>query len=78
MASCEAMTDEPNNVVLRLLRELRAGQERISDRIDALTTRVAAVESTLSFIVTHITIHTRLDRVENRLDRIEKHFESVP
>lgn len=60
------MTDEPPNIVLELLRHIRASTDRMEHDIGDLKFRIGQVEQTLSH-------HTRrFDRVDDRLLMIEK------
>ena len=60
------MTEEPPNIVLELLRHIRASTDRMENDIGDLKFRVGQVEQTL----TH---HTRrFDRMDDRLLMIEK------
>lgn len=65
------MTDDPPNIVLELLRHIRASTDRMENDIADLKFRVGQVEQTL----TH---HTRrFDRMDDRLLMIEKRLNLV-
>jgi archaellum component FlaC len=74
------MTDQPDNLVLTLLRDMRASQQRIEEKLDELVLRVSSVESNLAQVHVELAgIHVdlashaaRMDRMDRRLDRIER------
>jgi archaellum component FlaC len=63
------MADQPDNLVLALLRKIDARTERMADDLQDLKMRVTAVEEGLAGV------HRRLDRLENRVERIERRLE---
>ena len=63
------MADEPDNIVLAILRKIDQRTERMSDDLQDLKVRVTSVEEGLAGV------NRRLDRVEGRLDRIERRLE---
>jgi archaellum component FlaC len=63
------MTDEPDNVVLLLLRKIDQRTERMAEDLQDLKVRVTAVEEGLAGV------NRRLDRLEVRVERIEKRLE---
>jgi len=63
------MTDQPDNLVLTLLRKIDARTERMADDLQDLKVHVTAVEEGLAGV------HRRLDRLENRVERIERRLE---
>lgn len=65
------MADEPENLVLQMLRKLDAKVDRLADDMTDIKMRMTHVEENLAGV------HRRLDRVDMRLDRIEKRLELV-
>ena len=63
------MADQPDNLVLALLRRIDERTERMADDLHDLKVRVTSVEEGLSGV------NRRLDRVEIRIDRIERRLE---
>ena len=63
------MTDQPDNLVLALLRKIDARTERMADDLQDLKVRVTSVEEGLAGV------NRRLDRLENRVERIERRLE---
>jgi hypothetical protein len=65
------MTDEPENLVLVMLRGIDAKVDRLNDQVHDLGVRMAHVEENL------VVVHRRIDPVAQRLDRIEKRLDLV-
>jgi archaellum component FlaC len=63
------MADEPDNVVLVLLRKIDERTERIAEDLHDLKVRVTSVEEGLAGV------NRRLDRLEGRVERIERRLE---
>ena len=63
------MSDEPDNIVLALLRKIDQRTERMADDLQDLKVRVTAIEEGLAGV------NRRLDRLEIRVDRIERRLE---
>lgn len=63
------MANEPDNVVLVLLRKIDERTERMADDIQDMKTRMTSVEEGLAGV------NRRLDRLETRVDRIERRLE---
>lgn len=63
------MADQPDNLVLALLRKIDARTERMADDLQDLKVRVTSVEEGLAGV------HRRLDRLETRVERIERRLE---
>ncbi|WP_439409960.1 hypothetical protein ACNJX9_19890 [Bradyrhizobium sp. DASA03076] len=63
------MTDEPDNIVLALLRKIDQRTERMADDLQDLKVPVTAMEEGLAGV------NRRLDRLEIRVDRIERRLE---
>ena len=81
------MADEPENVVLRLLREIRTAQQAPGETLDQHTGALARLEKrveNLYTMSTHtlgvaVTGHERYDALEARLDKLSdrvQHLES--
>lgn len=68
-----SMTDQPDSLVLTLLRDMRGSLQRVEDKVDELVRRVSAVETNLAHVHVELAGHSaRMDRMDGRLDRIEK------
>jgi archaellum component FlaC len=65
------MVDEPENVILALLRRMDAKLDRVIDDVQDLKVRMTAVEEAL------VGVHRRLDRLEVRVERIERRLDLV-
>ena len=63
------MADEPENIVLVMLRKIDQRTERMAEDLQDLKVRVTAVEEGLAGV------NRRLDRLEIRVERIEKRLE---
>ncbi|SEN33484.1 hypothetical protein [Bradyrhizobium sp. OK095] len=63
------MTDEPDNIVLALLRKIDQRTERMAEDLQDLKVRVTGMEEGLAGV------NRRLDRLEIRVDRIERRLE---
>ena len=74
------MSDEPHNLILDHLRQLRDGQERIGNNIQDIKDRIGTSESQINAlrrdqasIFDIMTSHNkRFDRLDERFNRIEK------
>jgi hypothetical protein len=72
------MADEPDNVVLMLLRRIDAKLDRVIEDVQDLKIRMTNVEERLAAVEMSIAgVQRRIDRVETRLDRIEKRLDLV-
>ena len=63
------MADEPDNIVLALLRKIDQRTERMAEDLHDLKVRVTSVEEGLAGV------NRRLDRLEIRFERVEKRLE---
>ena len=63
------MADQPDNIVLTILRKIDLRTERMADDLQDLKMRVTAVEEGVAGV------NRRLDRLEQRVERIEKRLE---
>jgi tetrahydromethanopterin S-methyltransferase subunit G len=73
------MSEQTEGLVFEHLRHLRAGMDRVFERLDDLTARVGRLEVTLAQGFGRIDIvlaeHTvRFEKIERRLDEIETHL----
>jgi archaellum component FlaC len=65
------MADEPDNVVLVLLRRMDAKMDRVIDDLHDVKVRLTAVEQGLNVV------QRRIDRLEDRVERIERRLDLV-
>jgi archaellum component FlaC len=65
------MTEEPENIVLVMLRRIDAKIDRIADDVRDLKIRQTATEEALAGV------NRRLDRLDVRVERIEKRLDLV-
>ena len=63
------MADQPDSIVLAILRKIDQRTERMADDLQDLKVRVTSVEEGLAGV------DRRLDRLEHRVERIEKRLE---
>jgi archaellum component FlaC len=63
------MAQEPDNVVLVLLRKIDERTDRMANDLQDLKVRVTSVEEGLAGV------NRRLDRLEGRVERIERRLE---
>lgn len=63
------MTDAPESLILRYLRQIDQKVDRLSEDVHDLKVRMTAVEENLAGV------QRRIDRVEARLDRIERRLD---
>ncbi len=63
------MADEPDDIVLAILRKIDQRTERMAEDLQDLKVRVTSVEEGLAGV------NRRLDRLEHRVERIEKRLE---
>jgi len=61
--------DEPDNLVLQLLRRIDQKTDRLIDDVADLKVRMTSMEEGLAGV------NRRLDRVDARIDRIERRLE---
>ncbi|MBY0613595.1 MAG: hypothetical protein K2P80_15575 [Beijerinckiaceae bacterium] len=60
------MVEEPDNLMLAILRKLDLRTERMAEDIHDMKIRLTSVEEGLAGV------NRRVDRIENRLEKIEK------
>jgi archaellum component FlaC len=63
------MANEPDNVVLVLLRKIDQRTERMADDLQDLKSRMTSVEEGLAGV------NRRLDRLDSRVERVERRLE---
>jgi phage shock protein A len=63
------MADDPDQVVLILLRRIDERTQRMADDITDLKVRMTAVEEALAGV------NRRIDRLEQRIERIERRLD---
>jgi hypothetical protein len=67
------MTEEPDNLVLEMLRAIRADIGQIGDRMQRIELRFGALETRFGALESRFGImEERMAGVETRLDRIDK------
>ena len=72
------MTEESENLVLEMLRRIRASQERMELDIQDIKTRMTSLEITVAQMGTQFAAQSlRMDRFEERLARIERRLDLV-
>jgi thiamine pyrophosphokinase len=72
------MTEETTNVILEMLRRIRASQERTELDVADLKTRVSALEQLQGQVLALLGgLGQRMDRFDDRLARIERRFDLV-
>jgi septal ring factor EnvC (AmiA/AmiB activator) len=73
-----AMTDEPDNLILRYLRRIDASAERLSADMGDVKQRLTSVERQIGELrVDMAGISARMDRSDLRLERIERRLDIV-
>ncbi len=65
------MVDEPESLMLVMLRRIESKLDRVIDDVQDLKVRMTAVEEAL------VGVHRRLDRLEVRVERIERRLDLV-
>ena len=72
------MADEPDNLVLQLLRRLDVKLDRVIDDVADLKLRMTNMEERMAQVELSIAgVNRRIDRIEARLDRIERRLDLV-
>jgi hypothetical protein len=72
------MTEETENIVLELLRRIRASQERMELDVNDLKSRISAIEQVQGQVLVLLgSLSQRMDRFEERLSRIERRLDLV-
>jgi len=72
------MTEETENLVLEMLRKVRASQERMEQDVADLKVRMSSVENLLGQQqIQFAALNGRMDRSDERLNRIERRLDLV-
>jgi hypothetical protein len=72
------MTDENENMVLEMLRRIRASQERMELDLIDVKGRISAIEQVQGQVLNLLGgLGVRMDRFEERLSRVERRLELV-
>ena len=72
------MTEETENLVLEMLRKIRASQERMEHDLVDIKVRLSAVEHLLGqHQLMLAALNSRMDRFDERLGRIERRLDLV-
>jgi hypothetical protein len=72
------MTAETENMVLEMLRRIRASQERTELDVADMKVRMSALEQHQGQLLTLLgTLNQRMDRFDERLGRIERRLDLV-
>lgn len=70
------MSDEPDNLVLRMLRRVTEQNDLILHKLDELTTRIGALERDGAAMKMDIVgLQVRMDNMDRRLSRIERRLD---
>lgn len=65
------MSDGPDNIVLRFMRQVDAKLDRVIDDLADIKVRVTNIEENL------VALNRRMDRMELRAERIERRLDLV-
>jgi tetrahydromethanopterin S-methyltransferase subunit G len=72
------MVDEPENMVLRYLRQIDQKVDRVIAEVNELKTRVGRLVTSVAQIHVHLAeLSVRMDKIDGRLDRIERRLTLV-
>ena len=72
------MTDETANLMIEMLKRIRASQERMELDIQDIKTRMTSLEITVAQMANQLAAQSlRLDRLEERISRIERRLDLV-
>lgn len=63
------MADDPDNIVLVMLRRIDTKVDRLIDDVNDLKVRMTAVEEAV------VGTNRRIDRLESRIDRVERRLD---
>jgi phage shock protein A len=77
------MSESPDNLVLEILRGMRASLSRVEEDVSELKHRMSTVEQQIAQMAATEMSHYagvagRLDRMSDRIDRIERRLDIVP
>jgi hypothetical protein len=72
------MSDERADLVLNMLRAIRATQDEHGRKLDEVITRLSALERDFAGMKMDFAgMHVRLDNISRRLDRVERRLDLV-
>ena len=72
------MSDQPDDLVLRMLRRMDVKLDRLADDVGDLKLRMSSVEAELGRVHIGLAgVHSRMDRMEVRFDRIERRLDLI-
>ena len=72
------MADEPENLVLQILRRVESRVNRIEEKLDRVGEDVRDLSIRLAHVEENqVGVHRRLDRLDQRVERIEKRLDLV-
>ena len=72
------MAEQPDSIVIEMLKRIRASQERMELDITDLKVRVSSLELHQGQILTLLGgINQRLDRLDDRVARVERRLDLV-
>ena len=72
------MSDESADLILNMLRAIRATLDHHDQKFDEVITRLSSVERDLAGVKLDFAgVHMRLDNIGRRLDRVERRLELV-
>ena len=67
------MVDEPDDLVLRYLRQIDQKIDNVAEEVKESKVRVGRVETSLPQVQAHLAERSvRMDKIDSRLDRIER------
>ncbi len=70
------MTDEAENLVLTILKDIQTRAKRLDERMSNLELRMTAQEQHLGTLVLSLpSIHDRLDALTRRVEHVERSLE---
>lgn len=71
-----SMTDEAENLVLTILKDIQTRAKRLDERMSNLELRMTAQEQHLGTLVLSLpSIHDRLDALTRRVEHVERSLE---
>ena len=70
------MTEQTENMIIEMLRRIRASVERVEADVGDLKLRTSAIESHLGQMqIQNAGMNSRLDRLDERIGRIERRLD---
>jgi archaellum component FlaC len=74
----EVVSDERADLILNMLREIRAKQDQHDRKLDELVTRMGSLERDFAGMKMDFAgMHLRLDNMDRRIERIERRLELI-